>query len=85
MESKSAIKRKLIWPFCENPYNSETMFRCPTGHRNALQLQTFYICYCEPEKHLWSQDAVDTLLDGAVSEGVLYFRTPLGRTLTRML
>ena len=39
----------------------------------------------EPKKHLLSQDAVDTLLDGAVSEGVLYFRTPLGRTLTRTL
>ena len=36
-------------------------------------------CYGEPEKHLWSQDAVDTLLDGAVFEGVLYFRTPCKR------
>ena len=46
-------------------------------------LSIFY--YREPEKHLSSQDAVDTLLDGAVSEGVLYFRTPLGRTLARTL
>ena len=48
--------------------------------------KTFSIfCYGEPEKHLLSQDAVDTLLDGAVAEGVLYFRTPLGRILTRTL
>ena len=40
-------------------------------------------CYREPEKHLSSQGAVDTLLDGAVSEGVLYFRTPSGYTLSR--
>ena len=39
----------------------------------------------EPEKHLLSQDAVDTLLDGPVAKGVQKFRTPLGRTLTRTL
>lgn len=46
-------------------------------------LSIFY--YREPEKHLSSPSAVDTLLDDAVSEGVLYFRTPSGRTLTRTL
>ena len=30
----------------------------------------------EVEKHLLSQDAVETLLEGVVTEGVLYFRTP---------
>ena len=39
----------------------------------------------ELEKHLWSQDAVDTLLDGAVTEGVQKFRTPSGYTLSRTL
>ena len=41
--------------------------------------------WCEVEKHLLSQDAVDTLLDGLVSEGVQKFRTPLGYTLSRTL
>ena len=39
----------------------------------------------EPEKHLWSQDAVDTLLDGPVAKGVPKFRTPSGYTLSRTL
>ena len=39
----------------------------------------------EPEKHLLSQDAVDTLLDGPVAKGVQKFRTPLGYTLSRTL
>jgi len=39
----------------------------------------------EVEKHLWSQDAVETLLDGPVAKGVRKFRTPSGRTLTRTM
>ena len=39
----------------------------------------------EPEKHLLSQDAVETLLDGAVAEGVQKFRTPSGNTISRKL
>ena len=39
----------------------------------------------ELEKHLWSQDAVETLLDGPVAKGVQKFRTPLGYTLSRTL
>ena len=39
----------------------------------------------EPEKHLLRQDAVDTLLDGPVSEGVPKFRTPSSYTLSRTL
>ena len=39
----------------------------------------------QPEKHLLSQGAVDTLLDGPVAEGVQKFRTPLGYTLSRTL
>ena len=37
----------------------------------------------QPEKHLSSQCAVETLLDGVVPKGVLYFRTPSGCTLSR--
>lgn len=58
-------------------------FLLRAGHRNALQFQTFCICYREPEKHLWRQDAVDTLLYGPVAKGVQKFRTPLGYTLSR--
>ena len=36
-------------------------------------------------KHLLSQDAVDTLLDGPVAEGVPKFRTPSGYTFSRTL
>ena len=39
----------------------------------------------QPEKHLWSQDAVETLLDGPVAKGVRKFRTPSGYTLSRTL
>ena len=39
----------------------------------------------ELEKHLWSQDAVETLLDGPVAKGVQKFRTPSGYTLSRTL
>ena len=39
----------------------------------------------EVEKHLLSQDAVDTLLYGPVSEGVPKFRTPSSYTLSRTL
>ena len=39
----------------------------------------------EVEKHLWSQDAVETLLDGPVAKGVQKFRTPSGYTLSRTL
>ena len=39
----------------------------------------------EPEKHLLSQDAVETLLYGPVAKGVRKFRTPLGCTLSRTL
>ncbi len=60
-------------------------FLLRAGHRNALQLQTFWICYREPEKHLFNQDAVDTLLDGPVAKGVQKFSTPLGYTLSRTL
>ena len=41
--------------------------------------------YREVEKHLWSQDAVETLLDGPVAKGVQKFRTPSGYTLSRTL
>ena len=39
----------------------------------------------QPEKHLLSQDAVETLLDGPVAKGVQKFRTPSGYTLSRTL
>ena len=39
----------------------------------------------EPEKHLWSQDAAETLLDGPVAKGVQEFHTPSGYTLSRTL
>ena len=41
--------------------------------------------YREVEKHLWSQDAVETLLDGPVAKGVQKFSTPSGYTLSRTL
>ena len=37
----------------------------------------------EPEKHLLSPSAVEVLIEGGLAEGVLYFRTPFGRTLSR--
>ena len=39
----------------------------------------------EVEKHLLISGAVETLPEGVLAEGVLYFRTPSGRTLTRTL
>ena len=41
--------------------------------------------YREVEKHLLSQDAVETLLDGPVAKGVPKFSTPSGYTLSRTL
>ena len=52
--------------------------------RGVSLLRATKACH-EVEKHLLSPSAVEALLDGVVSEGVLYFCTPLGRTLTRTL
>ena len=41
--------------------------------------------YREVEKHLLNQDAVEALLDGAVTEGVQKFRTPSGHAISRTL
>ena len=66
---------------------------CVFASKTLQRKAPFEGCLCwratkachEVEKHLSSPSAVEALLDGVVSEGVLYFCTPLGRTLTRTL
>ena len=53
------------------------------GGKNSFRLSVF--AASELEKYLWSQDAVDTLIDDPVTKGVQKFRTPSGYTLSRTL
>ena len=67
------------------PPLTECALRPPPCQSELAELRRATKACHEVEKHLLIEGAVETLPEGVLAEGVLYFRTPSGRTLTRTL